>query len=339
MYLEDNSNDGDLDCSEAFFFSSVHSKAQTMVAQIPYSFFSFMPPLFAIGCGNNGNTAMCFYASTRIFDPKKKKCPIFTVRFFFCILSYFSGVVMHKKTDESNFISGCYFQNVLYIYASLFFYFFILLLQPMAPSCRARSLQGECHQPGQKCSWILLLFIDAITTKSVSRLSKAEKSLFYRIDVFFLLLLLWWRTRSNRCCVFDSQCRFEIPGFESQFELWVAFLSCFFCNAHTHMHTHTKKMKASSAKKQCKNQNNHKKEPSGTPLITLPNRAAWLMCTGRGSCAARTDPHVRQQSTCKDRRAAGVLVISSFMVCRPAVQVQQQLNARFSDVFVEQKSA
>lgn len=86
-------------------------------------FFSFMPPLFAIGCGRNGNTATRFYASTRIFDPKKKKCPIFTVRFFFCILSYFSGVIMHKKTDESNFISGCYFQNVLYIYASLFFCF------------------------------------------------------------------------------------------------------------------------------------------------------------------------------------------------------------------------
>lgn len=39
MYLEDSSNNGDLCCPEAFFFSSVHSKAQTMVAQIPYCFF------------------------------------------------------------------------------------------------------------------------------------------------------------------------------------------------------------------------------------------------------------------------------------------------------------
>lgn len=45
-------------------------------------------------------------------------------------------------------------------------------------------------------------------------------------------------------------------------------------------------------------ENNHKKDASGSPLITLPNTAAWLMCTGRNTSIEGAHIHAHAYTQC-----------------------------------------
>lgn len=108
---------------------------------------------------------------------------------------------------------------------------------------------------------------------------------------------------------------------------WVSPFSPAICidrNVHArrqthHSHKSLNEMKVSRAKKgMWKIENNHKKDACGSPLITLPNTASWLMCTRRSGARACLCGRRSRRRTHDQRRAhthTHTCVCTSVVLC------------------------